>query len=770
MTEFQGVAPALNEALVNRGYTALTEVQNAVLLPELKDEDLLVSAQTGSGKTVAFGLAIASTLLKEAETFGKAPQPLALVIAPTRELAVQVTRELEWLYQPSGAMVASCVGGMDIRRERDALARGPHIVVGTPGRLRDHIERGYLDPGALEAVVLDEADEMLDMGFQEELQYILETAPEERRTLLFSATVPKSIASLAKRYQRDAKRITTKGEENQHGDIEYQAFTIAPNDRENAIINLLRYHDAQNAIIFCATRAAVNLLTSRLTNRGFQVVALSGELSQNERTHALQALRDGRAQVCVATDVASRGIDLPGLALVIHADIPKKPDILLHRSGRTGRAGSKGVSVLVVPHQARSRTERLLRDAKVEVEWGTPPSIEDITQRDHERFMAHPALNDAVTEEEQPVIDELLERFTPTQIAAALLRVHNTRKPAPEEMLDAAPQERPVRGDRSAFENSVWISLSAGRNVNAEPRWILPMICGAGNITKHNIGAIKIDQNETFIELTADCVDTFFEAVAPNGKIEKDVFVKRLEGVPDVSKDGGARPRRSFDDKKKPYRDEKRPARSGSKPASGDRKKPFRDDAKPGRSTEGKPKRSFDDKKKPPYERKRPDRDASDGKPSYHDKKKPYRDDAKPGRNTEGKPKRSFDDKKKSPYESKRPYRDASDARSSYSDKKKPYRDDAKPHKGAEGRKKPAFDGQKKPYKADEKPDFKRNKKPFNDGSASERPDRGGKPAFKKKAGGDSKGGFKGAGKAGGKPPFKAKPTKITLKKPKPRP
>ncbi|NQV83043.1 MAG: DEAD/DEAH box helicase, partial [Rhodospirillales bacterium] len=289
MTEFEGVVAALGQALSKRGYTELTPVQLAVLAPELEGADALVSAQTGSGKTVAFGMAIAPTLLDGAERFTHAPAPLALVVAPTRELAMQVKRELEWLYEITGASVASCVGGMDMRDERRALGRGAHIVVGTPGRLRDHIERGSFDTSGLKAVVLDEADEMLDLGFREDLEYILDAAPRERRTLMFSATVPHSIAALAKRFQRDAVRIAATSGEKQHVDIEYRALSVAPNDRENAIINVLRYFEAPSALVFCATRAAVNHMTSRFTNRGFSVVALSGELSQNERTHALQA-------------------------------------------------------------------------------------------------------------------------------------------------------------------------------------------------------------------------------------------------------------------------------------------------------------------------------------------------------------------------------------------------------------------------------------------------------------------------------------------------
>ncbi len=266
---------------------------------------------------------------------------------------MQVRRELEWLYRDAGARIGSCVGGMDMRQERRALEQGAHIVVGTPGRLRDHITRGSLDISELRAVVLDEADEMLDLGFREDLEFILAAAPADRRTLLFSATVPKAIALLAKRFQRDALRITASGESDQHGDIEYRTILVAPSDRENAIINSLLYFDAQNTLVFCATREAVRHLTSRLANRGFSVVSLSGELSQAERTNALQAMRDGRARVCVATDVAARGIDLPNLDLVIHADLPSNPETLLHRSGRTGRAGRKGICALIVPYHRR---------------------------------------------------------------------------------------------------------------------------------------------------------------------------------------------------------------------------------------------------------------------------------------------------------------------------------------------------------------------------------------------------------------------------------
>lgn len=600
MTEFEGVISALAQAFSKRGYSALTPVQQAVLAPELKEADILVSAQTGSGKTVAFGMAIAPALLGDGGHFNHTKAPLALVIAPTRELALQVKRELEWLYEMAGASVASCVGGMDMRDERRALKRGAHIVVGTPGRLRDHIERGSFNTTGLKAVVLDEADEMLDMGFRDELEYILDATPKERRTLMFSATVPKSIEAMAKRYQRNAVRVATTSGHKQHLDIEYRALTIAPNDRENAIVNVLRYFEAKNALVFCATRATVNHMTSRFNNRGLSVVALSGELSQKERTHALQAMRDGRARVCVATDVAARGIDLPNLELVIHADIPKNRETLLHRSGRTGRAGRKGVCALIVPHNWRKRTERLLSNANIEASWAKPPSAEDVMVRDHERLLSDPSLSEPLSDIEKTFAQEILARYSAEQVAAAFVRQHFADQAAPEELLDAGPTERPQK-QRADFKGGVWISLSVGREQNAEPRWLLPMLCRAGHITKHDIGAIRIQHSETYVELAPECVEKFLEALGPSAKMEKTISVTRLKDAPVMPKNA----RRDSSDKP---RGKKKPKRKFSK-------KPDEESAgkKPWEKTAKKPKNKKKGKKK--YKPKHANKAAKGGGP-----------------------------------------------------------------------------------------------------------------------------------------------------------
>ena len=229
---FENLPPVLGEALAERGYDNPTSVQAAVSDPQAAGRDLIVSAQTGSGKTVAFGIALAEELLSSLEQGGHADTPRALIIAPTRELALQVSRELGWLYAKAGLRIATCVGGMDASKERRALRSGPAIVVGTPGRLRDHIERGSLDLSGLVGLVLDEADEMLDMGFRDDLEEILDATPETRRTLLFSATMPRAIKRLAERYQSDALQLSLKEQERGHGDISYEAITIAPSETE----------------------------------------------------------------------------------------------------------------------------------------------------------------------------------------------------------------------------------------------------------------------------------------------------------------------------------------------------------------------------------------------------------------------------------------------------------------------------------------------------------------------------------------------------------
>jgi ATP-dependent RNA helicase DeaD len=642
--------PALAAALTARGYAALTPVQAAVLEPEARGRDLLVSARTGSGKTVAYGLALGETLLSDAALGQLAPRagdPLALIVAPTRELALQVERELTWLYASAGVKVVSCVGGMDIRREQRALAQGAHVVVGTPGRLCDHLKRGYLRVEALASVVLDEADEMLDLGFREELEEILDQTPADKRVLLFSATVPKPILAIAKRYQRDALRVIATAAAESHADIDYRAVRCAPSDIEHAVVNLLRYYESGAAIVFCSTREAVRRLHANLVERGFSVVALSGELSQNERTHALQALRDRRARVCIATDVAARGIDIPDLDLVIHADLPGSSETLQHRSGRTGRAGKKGVCAVLVPHNRRRKAELLFKGANIDPVWETPPAAEDIRARDQERLIADLKNAEAATEDDQALAAILTAEMSGEEIAIALARLARGRLPAPEDMDEVAPEyvPRPERAPRDGFEDTVWFRITLGHNRNAEPRWILPMICRRGHLTKADIGAIRVFQRETRFQIKATVADRFLEAAgAPD---QDGVIIERADGpAPDMANEkreprGERAPRRPRPESAAPASDYVKPAFEKKPYAKKDFGPRDEGDAKPKY-----PKREFDrprgpparhdplaadnaaprkDYAKPRYEKDRPAGEGADGPKTGWAKKKPFK-------------------------------------------------------------------------------------------------------------------------------------------------
>ncbi len=542
--ELLTIHPALASALEAKGYSQLTPVQMEMANRSSDEADLLVSAQTGSGKTVAFGIAIASTLLGSAQQFEPAGQPLGLVIAPTRELAIQVQRELDWLYAATRIQSATCVGGMDMRKERRALERGAHLVVGTPGRLRDHITKGALDLGALRAVVLDEADEMLDLGFRDDLEFILGAAPAHRRTLMFSATVPRGIAELAKTFQKDALRIAASAATDQHADIEYQMMLVRRDEREHAIINTLLNSDSTGALVFCHTREAVRHLTARLANRGFSVVSLSGEMAQSERSNALQSMRNGRAHVCVATDVAARGIDLPNLDLVIHADVPSNPATLLHRSGRTGRAGRKGVCVLIVPENRRGAAQRVLTLAKLTALVRAAPGIAEIEARYRKDILDAVLAADEPTDLEAAFVAELLEKAAPERIAAAFLRQQLSARPVPEDLFPLPVADMPARtqkndrrigNDHGAapareprgpdMEGGVWFSLSLGRKQRADPKWLLPMICKAGGVTKRDVGSIRIDDTETRFEIAADKAAGFAQQINRPGGTERGIVI-----------------------------------------------------------------------------------------------------------------------------------------------------------------------------------------------------------------------------------------------------
>ncbi len=382
------LGPALTAALAKKGYATLTPVQEAVLAPELGGRDLRMTSQTGSGKTVAIGFVLRDVVVGgNAGQAGKGgvARPRALVVAPTRELARQLELELAWLYAGT-TKVVSVAGGSSVRDERRALSGGPGVVVGTPGRLLDHLTRGAIDATDVGAVVLDEADRLLDLGFREDLEKILATTPATRRTHLVSATFPRDVKALADSVQKNPSHVegTRLGEA--HEDIDHVVYLSDPRERVDALVNLLLSRPDEQTLIFCRTRADVARVSRELSQAGFGVSSLSGEMEQPARDRALAGFKRGDLRVLVATDVAARGLDVQDIACVLHADPPDDPDTYTHRSGRTGRAGRKGLSGVLVAPAGLRRVSSLLFRARVKFRVEPLPTAEAIRAAADERL------------------------------------------------------------------------------------------------------------------------------------------------------------------------------------------------------------------------------------------------------------------------------------------------------------------------------------------------------------------------------------------------
>jgi ATP-dependent RNA helicase DeaD len=452
------IGPELAEALAQRGFTELTSVQEAVLDPALAGRDLRVTSQTGSGKTVALGLALRDLVRGETAAAGGAARPRALVVAPTRELAHQVEQELTWLYAPLGVRVVTTTGGSSARDERRALGTGPAVIVGTPGRLLDHLSRKSINPEQIAAVVLDEADRMLDLGFREDLRAILGYPPPAHRTHLVSATFPHAVKSLADSVQDDPAHVqgTRLGAANV--DIVHRIVLVDPKEQVGAVVNILLANPDEQALVFARTRADVASLAKELALAKFAVGSLSGEMDQVARNRAMSAFKKGTLRVLVATDVAARGIDVQDIAHVIHADAPGDADTYTHRSGRTGRAGRKGRSTVLVTPSGLRQASFLLTRAGVAFRVESVPSADDIRKAADGRLFAeltveHEEGPDTIA----PRIAALSSRLAASPdvartIARLLLRVRSAEACEPRDLrhidppTDRAPQAH--RGPR----------------------------------------------------------------------------------------------------------------------------------------------------------------------------------------------------------------------------------------------------------------------------------------------------------------------------------
>lgn len=457
---FPGLAHDLALALEGRGFTQLTEVQTKALDPALAGRDLQIASRTGSGKTLACGFVIAPGL--EA----KRPGLQALLIAPTRELAAQVGTELSWLFRGRGLRVVVVAGGASVRAELMALNRTPAVVVGTPGRLLDHLNRGSLDAKSIGALVLDEADQLLDLGFRDELLSILEHLPTERRTHLVSATFSREVRALAQRFQDQPVLLEGTRLGAAHADIEHVVHVVKDQQLDDTIVNLLKLAPEERALLFVRTRAGAKLLTDRLKEAGLVAVGISGELSQRERNQALADFKRGQVRTLVATDVAARGLDVPEVTRVIHVAPPQTLEGLTHRSGRTGRAGNKGTSIILVSPQGRARIRSLLGRARIEATWSDPPGRREVEQALEARLFTGLAQAAAPSTALLGLAERLLAEHGAAELVAKLLQRSGVAEPTSPS--PASPKGAPRRSERRPAEQP---QVDSGR---AEPRHPAP--------------------------------------------------------------------------------------------------------------------------------------------------------------------------------------------------------------------------------------------------------------------------------------------------------
>jgi len=529
---FAALRPAFAAALEKKGFKDLTSVQRAVLDPALEGRDLRITSQTGSGKTVAIGLVVADLVKAEKHAKSDVARPHVMVIAPTRELAKQVEEELAWLYAAIGASVTSVTGGASIRDERRALSAGPDVIVGTPGRLLDHLTRGSIDASHVGAIVLDEADRMLDLGFREDLLAILERAPEERRTHLVSATFPRDVRALADRVQRDPAHVEGTKLGTANTDIEHVVHIVDSRQRLDAIINLLLATPEAQTLVFARTRADVAHITRELDHAGFSVSSLSGEMEQPARNRALAAFKRGSLHALIATDVAARGIDVQDIGRVIHAEAPSDADAYTHRSGRTGRAGRKGTSSVLVTPGSLGRASFLLKRAGVRYRIEPIPTAEMIRTTADERLFEELTKDEEYDDERAWALAKRISKTEkPTRALARLLaRVRDSGPAQPREVRPIAPPpdrdrdrdrdrgqgrgEHRERHERRTEAPTSWVAfrVSWGQEHGADARRLLPMLCRRGNVRGDDIGAIRVARTYATVNVAADVADSFERA------------------------------------------------------------------------------------------------------------------------------------------------------------------------------------------------------------------------------------------------------------------
>ncbi len=511
-------------AITDMGFEEASPIQAQSIPLELEGLDVIGQAQTGTGKTAAFGI----PLLQKVDPQNKKLQ--AMILCPTRELAIQVSEEIRRLAKyMHGIKILPIYGGQEISRQIRSLKDGVQVVIGTPGRIMDHMRRKTVKLDWIHTVVLDEADEMLNMGFLEDMETILGELPEERQTVMFSATMPPAIAQIAKNFQKDPQLVKVVKKELTVPRVTQYYYEVKPKNKTEVMCRLLDLYDPKLSVVFCNTKKQVDELVQELQGRGYFAEGLHGDLKQEQRDRVMRGFRSGRTDILVATDVAARGIDVDDVEAVFNYDIPQDDEYYVHRIGRTGRAGREGKAFSLVVGREVYKLREIQRYCKTKIVPQPIPSINDVTAIKAEKFLdqAGEVLQDNDLERLIQIVEKrvLEEEYTTLDLAAALLKMlmgedgeeilEETRPLRSLEDLEEENRRSRGRGGRygKRGDDSARLFINIGKNQGIRPGDILGAIAGESGMPGRMIGSIDMYDSYTFVEVPREQADIVLKAM-----------------------------------------------------------------------------------------------------------------------------------------------------------------------------------------------------------------------------------------------------------------
>jgi ATP-dependent RNA helicase DeaD len=561
-----GLSPTALEAISSKGFEEPTEIQ-AKAIPLLlgSDQDVIAQAQTGTGKTATFGLVFTDRLIP-----GKSRSPQAIVLAPTRELAVQVAEELNSLKGSKNFSIIPIYGGQSWGMQQKHLRAGVDIVVGTPGRIMDHLKKGTLLLDEIEYFVLDEADEMLNMGFVEDIETILKYAPPERKVLLFSATMPRRISDLAKRYMKDPISIKTEKDRITNNSVDQIYFEVSQRDKFEALCRIIDVEEGFYGIIFCRTKVASDDVTKHLNDRGYRAEAFHGDVSQDRREQILRNFKKRKTEVLVATDVAARGIDVNDLSHVINYSLPQNSESYVHRIGRTGRAGKSGKAITLITPSEYRKLRQFEHHAKAQIQKQSIPGAEAMVELKKKKIvknMAEILTNSEVLAKYEALATEMFEGLDDKHLIAALMKYSFSNEldlTSYKTIQEGSGRRGGERGrGGSGFERSerpgggrrvtdglgnTRLFLTKGRRDGATPPRILQMIEKDFGVSGRSVGDIDIMDSYSFISVPlkeAEIILDAFHGMEKNGERPPVRIERAAAGKGDGGSRGGDRGGRS---------------------------------------------------------------------------------------------------------------------------------------------------------------------------------------------------------------------------------